>query len=75
MKLDLDALWPRYGYPNDLIGKLAIAGLRIAEVPVRPVYRGERSGLRARHVGVIAFLLARVGARRVLAHATAAGTR
>ncbi|WP_044246326.1 glycosyltransferase family 2 protein [Chondromyces apiculatus] len=48
--LDLDALWPRYGYPNDLILSLAAAGLPIVEVPVRPVYRGEASGLRPRHL-------------------------
>jgi glycosyltransferase involved in cell wall biosynthesis len=62
--LDLDTLWPGYGYPNDLIGQLALAGLRIAEVPVRPVYRGEASGLRARHVAVIGYLLARLARRR-----------
>ena len=39
--VDWDRVWPRFGYPNDLIGALALAGLRIAEVPVRPVYRGE----------------------------------
>lgn len=61
--LDLDAIWPRYGYPNDLILALAAAGLRIREVPVRPVYRGEASGLRPRHVLVILFVIAR-GARR-----------
>jgi glycosyltransferase involved in cell wall biosynthesis len=63
--IELDGLWPRYGYPNDLIGTLARAGMRIAEVPVRPVYRGEASGLRARHLAVIGWLLARVVARRL----------
>lgn len=57
--IDLDALWPRYGYPNDLIVTLAAAGLRIAEVPVRPVYRGEASGLAARHVLTILSVTAR----------------
>lgn len=63
--LDLDELWPRYGYPNDLIGALARAGLRIVEAPVRPVYRGEASGLGARHLAVIGWLLARVAIRRL----------
>lgn len=64
-RLDLDDLWPRYGYPNDLLAQLAAAGLRVAEVPVRPVYAGERSGVRPWHVLVIAGLLARRGAQRL----------
>jgi dolichol-phosphate mannosyltransferase len=64
--LDLRAIWPRYGYPNDLIGALAAKRLRIGEVVVRPVYRGEASGLRARHVVTIGWLIARIAARRAL---------
>jgi glycosyltransferase involved in cell wall biosynthesis len=64
--LDLGALWPRYGYPNDLILALAAAGLRIHEVPVRPVYRGEASGLRPRHLVTILYVIAR-GAYRARA--------
>lgn len=62
--LDLDALWPRYGYPNDLLAMLAARGMRVREVIVRPIYRGEPSGVRARHVLRILWLLAR---RRVTA--------
>jgi glycosyltransferase involved in cell wall biosynthesis len=62
--LDLDALWPRYGYPNDLIAALAARGLTLREVVVRPVYRGEASGLRPRHVLTILFLIGRAAARR-----------
>lgn len=62
--LDLDGLWPRYGYPNDLLGELARAGLSIGEVDVRPVYRGEASGIRPWHVGTVMYLLARVVYRR-----------
>ncbi|AKT37451.1 glycosyltransferase family 2 protein [Chondromyces crocatus] len=57
--LDLDALWPRYGYPNDLIVSLAAAGMRIQEVPVRPVYRGEASGLRIGHLATILRVIVR----------------
>ena len=63
--LQLDDIWRGYGYPNDLLGALAAAGMAIAEVPVRPVYRGEQSGLRPWHMATIALLIARVGLRRV----------
>jgi glycosyltransferase involved in cell wall biosynthesis len=61
---ELDAIWPRYGYPNDLIGALCRARLRVGEVMVRPVYRGEASGLRARHLATIGYLIGRVAYRR-----------
>lgn len=62
--LRLDRVWNGYGYPNDLLGALALAGLRIVEVPVRAVYRGAPSGLRPYHAAVIMFLLGRVAWRR-----------
>jgi len=58
-RLPLDELWPRYGYPNDLLGMLAAAGSRVADVPVRPVYADEASGLRAHHVLTIAWVIVR----------------
>jgi glycosyltransferase involved in cell wall biosynthesis len=47
--IDLDVLWTRYGYPNDLLSRLYVAGVRVVDVPVRPIY-GEhwKSGI---HVG------------------------
>jgi glycosyltransferase involved in cell wall biosynthesis len=44
--IDLDVLWARYGYPNDLLSRLYVAGVRVMDVPVRPIY-GEhwRSGI------------------------------
>jgi glycosyltransferase involved in cell wall biosynthesis len=62
--LDLGALWPRYGYPNDLIGALAREGMRIGEVVVKPVYRGEKSGLRPWHAVTIIYVVGRVAWRR-----------
>lgn len=59
-----EGMWSRYGYPNDLIGTLARHGYRIREVPVKPVYRGEASGLRPWHIFTIGYVVGRVAARR-----------
>ncbi|MFH1808579.1 MAG: glycosyltransferase family 2 protein [Pseudomonadota bacterium] len=48
-RLDLDVLWPGYGFPNDLVARAAEAGLRIAEVPVDARYGTEKSGIRPWH--------------------------
>jgi glycosyltransferase involved in cell wall biosynthesis len=64
-RLDLRALWPGYGYPNDLLSQLALRDLRISEVPVRAVYADEVSRLRPRHVPVIAAIVARAWIRRL----------
>jgi glycosyltransferase involved in cell wall biosynthesis len=63
--VDLSALWPRYGYPNDLLSLLAQAGMRVRQVTVRPVYRGEASGLRFWHVATIGALIGRAALRRL----------
>lgn len=62
-----EGMWARYGYPNDLLGTLARFGYRIREVPVKPVYRGEKSGLRAWHLFTIGYVVGRVAVRRVWA--------
>jgi glycosyltransferase involved in cell wall biosynthesis len=66
-RLDLDTLWPRYGYPNDLLSLLALRGLRIAEAPVRAVYGDEVSRLKPKHVPVVAALVVRAWMRRLRA--------
>ncbi len=43
-------LWPRFGYPNDLLICLIRRGARITEVNVRPVYADEKSGLHFWHL-------------------------
>ena len=50
-RLDLDRVYPRYGFPNDLLVHLNVAGARVRDVPSRPIYGvGERSGIRLRSV-------------------------
>jgi glycosyltransferase involved in cell wall biosynthesis len=49
--IDWDAMYKRYGQPNDLLVKLNVAGLRVIDVPNEPVYNiGEKSGIRVRKV-------------------------
>ena len=65
LKLPLDELYPRYGYPNDLLVHLGTIGARLRQVPVRPIYADERSDLKIRKViFTISFLLVRSGIRR-----------
>lgn len=47
--IDLASIWRSYGYPNQLLARVSKAGLRIAEVPVRPIYANEQSSLRLHH--------------------------
>jgi glycosyltransferase involved in cell wall biosynthesis len=58
-RIPLAELWPRYGYPNDLLLLLARAGCRVREVPVRPVYANEQSGVRPWHALVVAGVILR----------------
>lgn len=64
LELELDDLWPRYGYPNDLLSQLALRDLRILHAPVRPIYADEVSRLAPRHVVRIAQLVGRAWVRR-----------
>lgn len=66
--LDLDRVYPRYGYPNDLLARLAVVEARVRDVPVRPVYGPDwRSGIRLWTVVPMLALLAWSWARRVYA--------
>lgn len=59
--LDLEAIYPRYGVPNDLLIKLNVIGARVADVPVTPLYGiGERSSMHIwRVIPAISLLLLR----------------
>jgi glycosyltransferase involved in cell wall biosynthesis len=49
--LDLDRIYPRYGFPNDLLVHLNVWNARVRDYPSRPIYGvGERSGIRLRRV-------------------------
>ena len=50
-RLDLDRLYPRYGFPNDVLLHLNVQNARVRDVPSRPIYDvGERSGIKLRSV-------------------------
>jgi glycosyltransferase involved in cell wall biosynthesis len=49
--LDLDRIYHRYGFPNDMLVHLNVINARVRDVPSRPVYGvGESSGIRLRRV-------------------------
>ncbi len=49
--LDLDRIYPRYGFPNDMLVHLNVLNARVRDVPSKPVYGvGENSGIRLRRV-------------------------
>lgn len=59
-------IYPRYGFPNDLLAHLAALGARVVDRPVRPVYGSERSGIRWPLAAVtISALLTRAWLRRL----------
>ena len=50
-KLDLDRIYARYGFPNDMLVHLNVWNARVRDVPSRPIYGvGERSGIKLRSV-------------------------
>jgi glycosyltransferase involved in cell wall biosynthesis len=50
-RLDLLRLYPRYGFPNDVLVHLNVQNARVRDVPSRPIYDvGESSGIRLRSV-------------------------
>jgi len=50
-QLDLDRVYPGYGFPNDMLVHLNVWNARVRDIPSRPVYGvGERSGIKIRRV-------------------------
>jgi glycosyltransferase involved in cell wall biosynthesis len=58
-RLDLDRIYRRYGFPNDMLVHLNVWNARVRDFPSRPIYgHGERSEIRLwRVVPTIAWLL------------------
>lgn len=49
--IDLARLYPRYGFPNDMLVHLNVWDARVEDFPSRPIYGvGEQSGIRVRKV-------------------------
>jgi glycosyltransferase involved in cell wall biosynthesis len=49
--LDLERIYKRYGFPNDMLVHLNVWNARVRDYPSRPIYNvGERSGIRLRKV-------------------------
>ncbi len=67
LAIDPRRMFERYGYPNDLLGRLRMAGARVVDVPVRPVYGPQwRSGIRPLRVALpITFVLLRSALARL----------
>jgi glycosyltransferase involved in cell wall biosynthesis len=59
-RIELDKVYPRYGYCNDLLVKLNVAGCRVCDVPIPARYGRERSKIRySKYITTVAPLLLR----------------
>ncbi|MGB9358642.1 MAG: glycosyltransferase family 2 protein [Acidimicrobiia bacterium] len=61
-RIDWNAMYPRYGRPNDVLVRANVAECRVADVPITPVYGvGERSSMKIAKVTLtISWLLIRL---------------
>ncbi|ELY66059.1 glycosyltransferase family 2 protein [Natronococcus jeotgali] len=65
-RLDLEAVYDRYGYPNDLLVRCNAAGLRVADVPMPARYGDEESSIAyATYVPTVSALLLGAFVRRL----------
>ncbi len=59
-RIDLDNVYPWYGYCNDILVKLSVAGSRICEVPIPARYGTEKSKIKYRkYIPKVSMLLLR----------------
>lgn len=70
--LPLHELYPRYGYPNDLLSRLSLSGARVTERSVTPIYPSRHSHMNLPRVAPrLAFLMLRLSwrhGRKALLH-------
>lgn len=45
-KINLNKIFKRYGYPNDLLSKLSLINSKVKDYPISAVYEGQSSGLK-----------------------------
>lgn len=66
--INLDQLYKKYGFPNDILVSLNICNFRVRDIPIKPIYNiGEKSGIKLRKViPKITFLLFRGFMRRMI---------
>ncbi|TWT43786.1 Undecaprenyl-phosphate mannosyltransferase [Phycisphaerae bacterium RAS1] len=66
--LPLEEIFPRYGMPNDFLVTLNIYNMRVADVPVNPIYNiGEKSGIKPiRFIPRLALLILRLFVKRMV---------
>jgi glycosyltransferase involved in cell wall biosynthesis len=65
--LPLEDIYPRYGMPNDFLVTLNIYNMRVTDVPVRPVYADEVSGISIKKVIFsLSFLLIKLFFKRMV---------
>jgi len=66
--IDWDAMFKRYGQPNDLLVRLNVYNFRVHDVTVRPIYNiGEKSGIKPiRMIPQLSLLLTKLFLFRML---------
>ncbi len=60
-RIDLESLYPYYGYCNHLLAKFSVAGVKVVEVSMPARYQGEKSKIRySRYIPKVSWLLVSV---------------
>lgn len=58
--IDLDSVYPRYGYCNDILVKLNVCGFRVKNVPIKVRYGEEKSKIRyGNYIRTVSMMLLR----------------
>jgi glycosyltransferase involved in cell wall biosynthesis len=57
-KINLDKIYPRYGFPNDILIKLNCVNAKVVDTSVNPIYGDEKSGIRVwKFIPIVSFIL------------------